>query len=442
MNIPFFITLILSFALASLWLGKRAASKTKTHEDYFLMGRHIGFMPLTMTLLATQVGGGALMGAAEEAYTRGWGVLFYPIGMVAGMLALGLGYGAKMRSLDLTTVPEIFEKIYKSPRLRQIASLLSIASLFFILVGQGIAARKFFFSIGMNGNLLFILFWSILILYTAMGGLRAVVSTDVLQAGFILIAFGIAYFSSFSSTLPAISSSLPIQESTPWLAWLLMPFLFMLIEQDMGQRCFAAKSPRTVSLAALSAALLLFAVSFGPIYFGMQAGRLGIVIPPGSSVLIASVKVLTNPFIATILICAVLMAIVSTADSLLCSISSNIACDFPSLKNSLFLSRTITCLVGMMTLLLAFLFSNVVSMLMFSYQLSVNVLFVPVTMAVLTKNPHKNSAIIAMFTGFLCFVALQRWNPPFPKEIFSLLLSFGGFSITEKIYKSSKVSLN
>lgn len=404
------------------------------------MGRGIRVIPLAMTLLATQVGGGALMGAAEEAYIRGWSVFFYPLGMVIGLLALGLGYGAKMRALNLTTVPEIFEKIYRSVRLRQIASLLSIASLFFILVGQAIAARKFFFAIGLNGNLLFILFWTALMLYTVMGGLRAVVNTDILQAGFILGAFAIACFSCWDLTLPAATlPSTPVASpsTTPWLTWLLMPLLFMLIEQDMGQRCFAAKNPRTVTIAALISALLLLAVSFAPIYFGTLAHRFGILVPEGSSVLITSVKALTSPLIATLLICAVLMAIVSTADSLLCSISSNIACDFSFLKSSLSISRLITCLAGLAALALAFVFNNVVSMLMFSYELSVQVLFVPVTAAILLKNPSKQAAIASMATGFACFLLFQNWHPPLPKEILSPLLSLSVFFFTQLLKKEA-----
>nr|MCH9690309.1 sodium:solute symporter family protein [Gammaproteobacteria bacterium] len=186
MNIRLFFGLLVGVATLSLWLGKRASSGQKNNEDYFLMGRKLGLFALFMTLLATQVGGGALIGAAEEAYAKGWTVLFYPLGMVLGLLVLGCGYGAKMRRLNLTTVPEIFDKIYRAPNLRQIASLLSIASLYFILVAQAIAARKFFFSLGFAGPYLFVGFWIVLTLYTVLGGLKAVVSTDILQALFIL----------------------------------------------------------------------------------------------------------------------------------------------------------------------------------------------------------------------------------------------------------------
>ncbi len=436
MNLPLFIVLIALLGTLSFWLGRKAAAESKSTGDFFLMGRKLGLFGLTLTMLATQMGGGALLGACEEAYARGWNVLFYPLGMVLGMVVLGLGYGAKMRRLNLTTVPEIFEKIYQSIGLRKIASLLSIISLYLILVGQGIAARKFFISLGLNGDALFVLFWCVLVAYTVMGGLGAVVKTDILQACFIFIALFIAVSAAFPISQPAqIAPISSANGSTPWFTWMLMPLLFMLIEQDMGQRCFAAKNPRTVSIAALSGAGILFVVSFVPILFGTTAAALNLTIPSGSSVLISSVQALTNPTVATFVICAVLLAISTTADSLLCSVSSNIACDFPALGTSVFTSRAVTLCVGISTLVLAYMLNNVITILMFSYELAVSVLFVPVTMAVWMNRPQKRSAALSMTLGAASFLAVRIWEVPFPKELVSLILSFTGFIASEWMYK-------
>lgn len=441
MNVGLFLGLIFFLGAASLWLGRSAGRQTKTNDEYFLMGRQLGLFSLVMTLLATQIGGGSLLGASEEAFARGWGVLFYPMGMVLGFLVLGFGYGAKMRTLNLTTIPEIFETIYRSKALRQIASVLSIVSLYIILIGQGIAARKFFVSLGYHGDLLFLLFWSVLITYTVMGGLRAVVKTDILQTLFILGAFAIAIVAALkgaSSSASSFAPQAPSTTPTPWLTWLLMPLFFMLIEQDMGQRCFAAKNPRIVSIAAITAALFLLLVSFVPIYFGAKAASLGISVEPGGSVLIAAVKAMTSPAVATIVICAILMAIISTADSLLCSVSSNIVCDFPALGRSLRTSQTCTLIVGVSTLGLAFLFDNVLAMLMFSYQIAVSVLFVSVTMAIWKKGPLKRSAGLSMLMGGGAFALFKLFPPPLPGELIALALSFISFWASEILPAASR----
>ena len=430
MNMPLFFTLFGLLLALSLWIGKKVGAKD--NNDYYLSGRTVGIFPLAMTFFATQFGGGAIMGAAEEAYTRGWEVIFYPLGMVLGLLVLGLGFGAKMRRLNLSTVAELFEVVYRSPRMRQFAALLSILALFFILVAQGIAAKKFFASLGLNGDVLYTIFWLVLVAYTVMGGLRAVINNDIFQGAYILVAFAIAAGVIFWKGDFSEAATLVTQDKTidvPWLTWLLMPLLFMLIEQDMGQRCFAAKKPITVSLASILAALALLACCLCPIYFGVEAAKAGIVAPEGSSVFIASIKGLTNPTIATILVCAVLMAIISTADALLNSICSNLSLDFPILKKrSVRFSQALTFLVGITTFVLSFIFNNVLTMLMFSYELSVSVLCVPVLMATLKKNPSKSSALVSMAVGgagFLFFRGLPY------KELWTLGAAFLSFILTE-----------
>src|SRR3990172_3905524 len=137
-----FFSLLGGLGLVYIFVGKRAAKKMETSDSYFLGGRALGFFSLALTFYATQFGGGSLMGAAEEAYSRGWIVLLYPAGACLGFLILALGFGAKLRSLGLSTVAELFERVYGSQALRKAASLISITTMFFILVGQGVAARK------------------------------------------------------------------------------------------------------------------------------------------------------------------------------------------------------------------------------------------------------------------------------------------------------------
>jgi len=438
-----FIGLALCFLLLFLWIARGSSSSTETNEDYFLMGRRLGFFGLTMTLLATQLGGGIILGAAEEAYRHGWVVLFYPLGMALGLFFLSMGFGAKLRSLNLTTISEIFEKIYGSRSLRQFAALLSILSLFFILVAQAIAAKKFFYAIGFQSPLLFTLFWLVLIAYTVMGGLKAVIKTDIVQAGFILLVFLIALLFSFGpKEISTVSTGATFETGASWLSWLMMPFLFMLIEQDMGQRCFAAKSPKTVTRASLTAALVLLVASIFPIYFAIAARRFNLPVTAGSSILITAVEALTNPVVTTLFVFAILMAIISTADSILCSISSNLVCDFPWMKErSIGFAKGLTALVGGLALSLAFFFHEVVAMLIFSYELSVTLLFTPILMALIKKRVRKEAAICSIAVGAIALFGLKLAPVlPFPKEFITISLTLAAFTLTEKLLKKGPLT--
>lgn len=448
MNIFLFIAIIVFFGSIYLWIGQKASQELNTHDDYFLMGRKLRLFPLCMTILATQLGGGTLLGASEEAYQSGWLVLFYPLGAFLGLVVLGLGFGKKLRELNISTIAEIFEKIYHSRLQRQIASLFSIATLFFILVAQGIAAKKFFATIHLESPYIFIIFWCVLVTYTVMGGLKAVIQTDILQALFIIISLVLAFFSidsSISTSQSSTISSLPALSSIPWMSWLFMPLLFMLIEQDMGQRCFAAKRSKSISFAAATAGILLFISSSIVIYFGILAQSVSVPAHNSSSILIESVKIFTNPTVATLVVAAIFMAIISTADSLLCSISSNVSYDFILYfkireKQKIMFSKLITLTTGILALGLTYFFHNIISVLMISYECSVCVLFVPITAAIFTKKPCIGGSALAMLLGSASFCFFLAFTPaiPFPRQILILLLSLTGYFIGKQIRKRLK----
>jgi solute:Na+ symporter, SSS family len=450
MNITAFILCLFGLQALCFYVGKKSAKGLKDKNDYFLAGKGVRFFPLMMTFLATQVGGGLILGSAEEAYHFGWPVLFYPLGATLGLVLLGLGLGRKMAQYQISTVAQIFEVVYRSPSLKKVASALSIISLFMILVAQIIASNKFMISLGVENKIWFIGFWAIVILYTALGGLKAVVATDIIQATFFAVVFLITFgMAAFSTDLPILSTGFTESDfafsSSKLYGWLLMPLLFMIIEQDMGQRCLAAESPKTVSKATLWAAAGTLILSLIPVYFGVTARNLGIDIPAGSSVLMEVVKQTTTPLITALMATAILAAIISTADSLINAISSNISQDFnfSFLKNDkIRISQIISAGIAVAGIFFSFFFSNIVDLLIQSYELSVSCLFVPIFIALLKKEPGRTlSATLAVAFGALSFVVFRIVPIELPKELISVGLSLMGYFIGEAVaFKSFKDS--
>lgn len=452
MKFSIFISLLFGLQFFYCFIGLRVSKKVNSKEDYFLAGKNVRLFPLMMTFLATQVGGGIILGAADEAYQFGWPVIFYPLGAALGLILLGVGMGRKLAEFQVSTVAQIFEVVYRSAMLRKIASVLSVISLFMILVAQIIASHKFLVSLGFNNIPLFILFWTIVIIYTTQGGLRAVISTDIVQASFFsivfLLCFGFVLYSDPSVSAlqtPQWGEVLPI--SSKLCGWLLMPLFFMIIEQDMGQRCFAGTSPQVVSKASFLAGMGTLLICIIPVFFGCLANAIGLEIPQGSSVLMLTIAKITNPWITALIGCAILAAIISTATSLINAISSNISSDF---QLSLFqkmhtvgMARLITCIISITAIFFAFYFDNIVDLLMQSYELSVSCLFIPLLIALFKKQGSFLSALMAILFGLIGFFLFRIHPIGFPKEIASILLSLSGFSCGEMItyYHKRKIRL-
>lgn len=454
MNFPVFLTALFLLQFICLVVGSKIAKSIKNQEDYFLAGKGLGFFPLLMTFLATQLGGGMVLGATEEAYQYGWYVLLYPMGSALGFVLLALGLGKKMYQFKVSTIAQIFEIAYRSTSLKKIASGLSILSLFMIFVGQVIASRKFIVSLGFDQNYVYAAFWAIVILYTVMGGLQAVVATDVIQALFFILVFVCSFI--FVLNLNAIPLESVVEkgfnsevftfDSEKFCGWLLMPLLFMVIEQDMGQRCFAAKSGKVVAWATGCAAVLVLAICLIPIYFGVLGKTSGLVIAADSSVLMTVSTVATTPFLAALMGCAVLAAIISTADSLINAISSNLSQDFNLVRGNrkVLMSRCITTLIALLGIATASFFNNVVDILILSYELSISCLFVSVFVAMIRGRGEKISAILSISCGAIGFVLFRGFPIFLPKEIATLLLSTGGYVLGELIvlWKAKKAAEN
>src|ERR1700733_12574690 len=129
MNISILITMLFCLQFIYWLVGRRASKNLKGKDDYFLAGKSVRLFPLMMTFLATQVGGGIILGSADEAYRYGWPVILYPLGAALGLILLGCGIGRKWARFPISTTAQIFDVVYKSPMLRRVASLLSIISL-------------------------------------------------------------------------------------------------------------------------------------------------------------------------------------------------------------------------------------------------------------------------------------------------------------------------
>lgn len=453
MNISLFIGILIALQLICLFVGNRSSKNLTGEKDYFLAGKSVKFFPLMMTFVATQVGGGLILGSAEEAYRFGWSVMLYPIGACLGLIVLAAGIGRRLAQFEVSTVAQLFEVLYNSVSLKKIASLLSIISLFMVLIAQVIASKKFLVSLGMDQTTLFFLFWVSIILYTVVGGLKAVVSIDIVQASYFLAVFlaGFIYVIFFSDVSFSIQglNLLTLQseafdfDASKLTGWLFMPLLFMVIEQDMAQRCFAAKSPKVVSKAALWSAIVTMIICIIPVFFGVLGKTLGLNIAEGSSVFMSVVQMMTNPTVAAFLGCAVMMAIISTAISLINAVSSNLTQDFDlpflSKLNEVQKSRLITSVIGLAAVFGSFYFNNVVDLLIQSYELSVYCLFVPIFMALIKGRGNQLSAILSIIFGAAGFILFKIIHVDFPKEILSVMLSGVGYAVGECLVEFNRV---
>lgn len=453
-----FFTILFGLATVYLSIGIWASKKVKTLKSYFLADRNLGAFKLTLTLVATQLGSGMLLGTSQKAYQIGlWGIL-YTIGMSLGFIILGCGLAARMRSLNITTTAEIFKTHYNSQNLTYFASMLSIVTLWGILVAQILASKMIFLSLGIDDPYILAAFWSFLICYTMIGGFSSVVIIDAIQVIFIVSVFTFICIKSLPMSASKLantklltkmqhyyfSKKLLLQDLLPTL---LMPTLFSLIEQDLAQRFFAAKSKATATISAFLASTLLIGFSCVPLFFGILAKIKKVHIPEGAEPLIPVLNVVASKTLFIVAICGIIAAITSTADSLLSAISSNIVQDFgkflPMDRQKLFVSRAICFITGCLALIASFFVTgDIIFVLVNSYRISVICLFIPTLIAYFNKNLSAKAAWLSI----VCGIAGLGWanltlQTPLVKDLIPLCCSLLGYLVVNIfIMKNKKVS--
>ncbi len=445
MNYSIFISLTVVFILIYLWISKKTSREMQGEEDYFLSKRNLKTFALTLTLFASQMGAGTLIGSAEAGYFKGWIGTVYPLGIFFGLIFLGLVFGPKLREMGLSTVAQIFEVRYKSKKLRQLASYLSIFPLFFILVAQIVGARKFFLAIGLESSFFFLVIWAVFLLYTVLGGLKAVVKADIFQVIFIVIFLTLAFAFKWKQTSLPYSSlaALPFSFNFSGIASLIIMTLYMGFEQDMGQKCFAAKNPNIVKRAALIAAFMVLFCSFIAVDFGVFLKASNVFLAQGEDVLMKAIITLTGPVISSFIACGILMVIFSISNSLLCAISSNLVLDlsiwkkFSFAKQTLF-SRAVTALVGILGIVISFNFQNILPILLKSYEFSVAILCPSILIALFTSKVSAKAAMSSMAVGALSFVSLNE-NQLIPKELIVLAISFASYFLVFAVLKIRQI---
>lgn len=418
--IPFILVLALSIG-ASLLASKKEG-------DFFLAGRSIRWPLLLGTFVGTQVGGGFILGNTDASWKLGCLGSLYGLGLALGMLGLGLGYGARLRKLGVPTLPALLEKTYESSLLKKAAAGLSILSLGGILMCQAIGLKKFLCSMGFPGEGTYLLSWGAVVFYTTCGGLLAVVWTDLIQAAVMIAMLAITFFTTLLPQWPTISTQMV---SMGWtidgavMASLIIPLCFIFIEQDMAQRCFAAKTPKDATIGCLATAVVLIVLSAIPTLCGVL-GRAMNLSPSNGAIFMQVMRQATNPFVFVMASSAVLMAIISTASAVLLALSSNAAQDIALNRNK---GRLVTLLVGSGALLGPYLGDDIITWMVGSYEISVGALLIPILCAVCTNKPRlpQSAAWSAALLGSAGTVIAQQFSASSAAVAIPLVLSAGGF---------------
>jgi SSS family solute:Na+ symporter len=242
--------------LAIIWWIMQ--QKQESTQDYFLAGRNLGWFVIGASIFASNIGSEHVVGLAGTAANSGMVMGHYELHSWIILLLGWVFVPFYMRS-SVFTMPEFLERRYSSEA-RWILSIISLIGYVLTKVSATVYAGAVVFQ-----TLMGIEFWSgalIIVLltgaYTILGGLRAVIYTDALQAVVLILgsltisAIGLIKIGGWDNLVTSVGPGhfnmfLPADHPEfPWIGMVFAPPIigiwYWCTDQYIVQRVLAARN--------------------------------------------------------------------------------------------------------------------------------------------------------------------------------------------------------
>ena len=330
-------------------------SKAGGEKEYFLGGRKMGPWVTAMSAQASDMSAWLLMGLPGSILAFGLGQAWIGIGLAIGTALNWIFIAKRLRKFseaanDSITVPQYLSNRFATtnPALKIICAIVFLVSFTIYVASSFVAGTTVFTTLfpSLSESLAMIIFAAIILLYTFLGGYKAVCWTDFFQGLLMLIALlavpivivctksldtaVLSEVYTYEGTEYAFTAnvfSASWQEIISGLAWGLgyfgMPHIlvrFMGIEKPS-----MVKKSATVAIiwVVISLAATIVIAYFGRLLIGEQL----LVAGNQKLVFIELARMLFPGFIAGLLLAAIIAASMSTADSQLLVASSSFTSD-------------------------------------------------------------------------------------------------------------------
>lgn len=331
--------LYLSSVLVAGLLHRRGAARDEA--GFFLAGRSAGRLLLAGSLAATTLGSFGVMGVAGLAYANGLTAGWYLWGGLAGLMLLALWALPRLEPEGAYTLPELLGRAY-GPASRRLVGALIVVAWLGILAAQLIAAGKILQFLGVQSG-----WWAadsgavlqtcavavLFAVYTVLGGQAAIMRTDLLQAlvvalGLVVIVAAVAFGQPASppAVLPPGHLHWPVSDALPALDLLLLVLTFgvpFLIGPDIYSRVLSGRDRAAMRGGLVAGGILLVPMVLLVVLGGISARVvLGPEVADPNTVLLELASVVLSPLGAGLIVAALLAAVMSSADTILMTMST------------------------------------------------------------------------------------------------------------------------
>lgn len=281
-----FLTCFGIYVVAITIFGAWISRNNQSGDEFLLGGRSLPFFLTLGTTIATIVGTGSSMGSVGKAYSAGWMGSFFGIGSFIGVILVAILFAPARRHNFMTMAEELSSYVGGS---RKVSSLVGIFTYLACVGWLGAhilgGGRYLEYVTEIDPKLAMALIALGFAVYSTIGGYRAVVWTDTIQAvvlftGFVVTAFyafqSIGGFAGLQETHIALSKANEAVVTTgpaflPGISLIVAIIVSILATPSFRQRIYSGNSVGEIKKAFYCSAVLAIVFALLPSIIGMAA---------------------------------------------------------------------------------------------------------------------------------------------------------------------------
>ncbi len=441
---PLDIAAIVIYFVVLIWIGLSVARKERgsgESESFLAADRNMNLVQTTASTAATDLGGGFSIAMGGLGFTLGisgsWLIAISGLSVVMVsflMVPKVKRWADRVKGL---TTGDLFEARFDR-RTGLLAAIVIGIAWFTFVGGQIIAGAKLMqATLGMGLTLAVVLSGAIILAYTALGGLKAVIYTDVFQMVvlmigivFLAVPIGLWQVGGWQGLVAHFSANAETASLVDWgavgwkrvLGWFFGIFPVWFISIAAMQRIIAARDEKTARRAFLLTGVPiewpLFAI--GSTLIGMIARML---MPDISDAELATPMVIMQLLpvgITGFVIAAYIAAVMSTADSVLMGPVAIFTNDIyrkhlrpdASEASLVRVARIATLVFGTLGIGMAYLVPNVLDLILYAYTFGAAGLFFPMLALLFWPRATASGAFWSILSAGTAAVAWSLLGDP------------------------------
>ncbi|MGX3045435.1 sodium/proline symporter PutP [Helicobacter sp. T3_23-1056] len=344
--------MFIAYSVLMLYIGFYFFKKNKSTEDYFLGSRSLGPVVSALSAGASDMSGWLLMGLPGALYVSGFIESYIAIGLTIGATLNWVFVAKRLRIYtsvvaNSITIPDYFETRFDDDRhiLRVVCAVVILVFFtFYVSSGLVSGAKLFESTFGLRYEYALSTGTLIIVAYTFLGGYKAVCWTDLIQGILMMGALIIVpcvmlyHLGGFGEAMQIVreikpnalsmgegASAVGIISALAWgLGYFGQPHILV--------RFMSIRSTKEIPLATIIGISWMAISLLGACFIGVlgiaYVYKFDLSLNDPEKIFIVMSQLLFNPWIAGILLSAILAAVMSTASSQLLVSSSTIAEDF------------------------------------------------------------------------------------------------------------------